>query len=119
MAGYYTPSYLGSTADNRSVSGLSGEQSVRNCLQELEDNDVQEDEIEDPPLSPHQGETSPLRDQPSPLSVRRPLRPAGPASLFSSRSQEDTQTLMHADPFASIQNTRKRKTHSEVFSAFT
>ena len=86
MAGLYTPSFLGSRATNGSVSGLSGRQSARNRLQELEDDDVQEDEIEDPPLSPHQGETSPLRDQPSPPPVRRPLCPPGPASLFSSRS---------------------------------
>ena len=119
ITGYYALSYLGSTAENRSVSGLSREQSVRNRLQELEDDNVQEDEIEDPPLSPHQGETSPLRDQPSPPPVRRPLPPPGPASLFSSRSQEDTQTLRHADPFASIQNPRKRKMCSDVFDAFT
>ena len=119
MAGYYAPSYLGSMADNGSVSGLSGRQSARNRLQELEDDDVQEDEIEDPPLSPHQGETSPLRDQPSPSPVRRPLCPPGPVSLFSSRSQEDTQTLRHADPFANIQNPRKRKVHCDQFNAFT
>ena len=117
MAGYCAPSYLGSTADNRSVSGLSGEQSVRNHLQELEDDDVQEDEIEDPPLSPHQGETTPLRDQPSPPPIRRPLRPPGPESLISSRGPEGISTLMHADPFATILNPRKCKTHSDVFSA--
>ena len=89
MAGYYAPSYLGSTADNRSVSGLSREQSVRNHLQELEDDDVQEDEIEDPPLSPHQGENSPLRDQSYPPSVRGPLHPPGLES-HSSRTLEDT-----------------------------
>ena len=89
MAGYYAPSYLSSTADNRSVSGLSGEQSVRNHLQELEDDNVQEDEIEDPPLSPHQGENSPLRDQSYLPSVRGPLRPSGPES-HSSRNPEDT-----------------------------
>ena len=118
MAGYYAPSYLGSTTDNGSVSGLSGRQSARNALQELEDNNVQEDEIEDPPLSPHQGEASPLRDQPTPPPIRRPLCPPGPESL-SSRSQEDTQTLRHADPFANIQNPRKCKVHSDVFDAFT
>ena len=116
MAGY-APSFLGST--NRSVSGFSVDQSVRNCLQEVEDNNVQEDEIEDPPLSPHQGETTPLRDQPSPPPIRRPHCPPGPESLFSSRGPEGLSTLMHADPFATIMNPRKRKVHSEVFSTFT
>ena len=102
MAGYHTPSYLGSMTDNRSVSGLSGDQYVRNHLQEVEDDNVQEDEIEDPPLSPHQGETTPLRDQLSPPPIRRSLRPPGPESLFSSRHPEDTSSLMHADPFATI-----------------
>ena len=89
MAGLYTPSFLGSMADNGSVSGLSGRQSARNHLQELEDNDVQEDEIEDPPLSPHQGENSPLRDQSYPPYVRGPLHPLSPES-HSSRTLEDT-----------------------------
>ena len=118
MAGYYAPSYLGSTADNGYVSGLSSRQSVRNCLQELEDDDVQEDKIEDPPLSPHQGKNSPLRNQSYPPSVRGPLRPPGPESVRS-RTLEDTQTLKHADPFANIQNPRKRKLHTEVFDTFT
>ena len=60
MAGY-TPSFLGITY--RSVSGFSVDQSVKNCLQDVEDNIVQEDEIENSPLSPHQGEATPLRDQ--------------------------------------------------------
>ena len=118
MAGLYTPSFLGSMATNGSVSGLSGRQSARNRLQELEDDDVQEDEIEDPPLSPHQGENSPLRDQLYLPSVRGPLRPPGPES-HSSRTLKDTQTLKHADPFANIQNPRKHKLHSEVFDEFT
>ena len=50
MAGY-APSFLGNT--DRSVSGFSVDQSVKNCLQDVEDNIIQEDEIEDPPLSPH------------------------------------------------------------------
>ena len=116
MAGY-APSFLGST--DRSVSGFSVDQSVRNRLQEVEDNNVQEDEIEDPPLSPHQGETTPLRDQPSPPPIRRPLCPPVPRSLISSRGPEGISTLMHADPFATILNPRKCKVHSEVFSAFT
>ena len=95
------------------------DQSVKNRLQDVEDDIVQEDEIEDPPLSPHQGETTPLRDQPSPPPIRRPLRPPGPESLISSRGPEGISTLMHADPFATIMNPRKRKAHSEVFSAFT
>ena len=119
MAGYYAPSYLGSTTDNRSVSRLSGEQSVRNHLQELEDDNVQEDEIEDPPLSPHRGETTPLRDQLSLPPIRRPLCPPGPESLFSSRHPEDTSSLMHANPFVTIQNPKKHKVYSEVFTAFT
>ena len=114
MAGY-APSFLGST--DRSVSGFSMDQSVRNCLQEVEDDNVQEDEIEGPPLSPHQGETTPLRDQLSLPPIRRPLRPPGPESL-SSRSQEGILALMH-DPFGAILNHRKHKAHSEVFSTFT
>ena len=114
MAGY-APSFLGNT--DRSVSGFSVDQSVKNRLQDVEDDIVQEDEIEDPPLSPHQGETTPLRDQPSLPPIRRPLCPPGPESLFSSRNLEDTSTLMHADPFATIQNPRKRKVYSEVFNA--
>ena len=117
MVGLYAPSYLGSTADNGSLSGLSGRQSARNRLQELEDDDVQEDEIEDPPLSPHQGENSPLRDQSYPPSVRGLIYPPSPES-HSSWTLEDTQTLKQADPFANIQNPRKRKLHSEVFDAF-
>ena len=93
MAGLYSPSFLGSTADNGFVSGLSGRQSVRNRLQELEDDDVQEDKIEDPPLSPHQGENSPLRGQSYPPSVREPRCPPGPES-HSSRTLDDTQTLI-------------------------
>ena len=73
MAGYYAQSYLGSMIDNRSIPGCSGDQYVRNRLQVVEDDNVQEDEIEDPPLSPHQGETTPLRDQLSPSPIRRSL----------------------------------------------
>ena len=113
----YAPSFLGST--DRSVSEFSVDHSVRNRLQKVEDNIVQEDEIEDPPLSPHQGETTPLRDQLSPLPIRRSLCPPGPESLISSRGPEGISTLMHADPFATIVNPRKHKAHSEVFSAFT
>ena len=116
MAGY-TPSFLGNT--DRSVSGFSVDQSVKNRLQDVEDDIVQEDEIEDPPLSPHQGETTPLRDQLSPSPIRRSLRPSGPESLISSRGPEGISTLMHADPLATILNPRKCKAHSEVFSAFT
>ena len=94
MAGYYAPSYLGST-DNRSASGHSVDQSVRNHLQEVEDNNVQEDEIEDPPLSPHQGDNSSLRDQSYLPYVRGPLCPPGPES-HSSKTKEDTQTLRHS-----------------------
>ena len=114
MAGY-APSFLGNT--DSSVSGFSVDQSVKNHLQDVEDDIVQEDEIEDPPLSPHQGETTPLRDQPSPPPIRRPLCPPGPESLISSRGPEGISTLMHADPLATILNPRKCKTHSEVFSA--
>ena len=117
MAGYYIPSYLGST--DRSVSGFSGDQSVRNCLQEVEDDNIQEDEIEDPPLSPHQDEGTTLRDQISPSPIRSSLRPSGPERLTSSRGPEGISTLMHADPLATILNPRKCKVHSEVFSAFT
>ncbi len=95
------------------------DQSVRNRLQEVEDDNVQEDEIEDPPLSPHQGETTPLRDQPSLPPIRKPLCPPGPESLISSRGPEGISKLVHADPFATIQNPKKHKAHSEVFSAFT
>ena len=84
----------------------------------MADDDVQEDKIEDPPLSPHQGENSPLRDQLYLPSVRGPLCPPGPES-HSSRTLKDTQTLKHADPFANIQNPRKCKLHSVVFDAFT
>ena len=118
MASLYATNYLGSTADNGSISGLSGRKSARNNFDELEDDDVQEDEIEDPPLSPHQGENSSLRDQSYLSSVRGPLRPPGPES-HSSRTLEDTQTLRHADPSANIQNPRKHKLYSEVFDAFT
>ena len=116
MAGY-APSFLGNT--DRSVSGFSVDQSVKNHLQDVEDDIVQEDEIEDPPLSPHQGETTPLRDQLSPSPIRRSLCPSGPESLISSRGPEGISTLMHADPLATILNPRKCKAHSEVFSAFT
>ena len=75
----YAPSFLGNT--DRSVSGFSVDQSVKNHLQDVEDDIVQEDEIEDPPLSPHQGETTPLRDQLSPSPIRGSLRPPGPESL--------------------------------------
>ena len=111
----YTPSFLGNT--DSSVSGFSVDQSVKNHLQDVEDNIVQEDEIEDLPLSPHQGEATPLRDQLSPSPIRRSLHPSGPESLTSSRGPEGISTLMHADPLATILNPRKCKTHSEVFSA--
>ena len=104
MAGYHAPSYLGSTTDKRSVSGLSGDQYVRNRLQEVEDDNVQEDKIEDPSLSPHQGEITPQRDQLSPPPVRRPLGPPGPESIHSYRHPEDNATLMNADPYATIKN---------------
>ena len=107
MAGY-APSFLGNT--DRSVSGFSVDQSVKNCLQDVEDDIIQEDEIEDPPLSPHQGETTPLRDQLSPPPIRRPHHPPGPESLISSRGPEGISTLMHADPLATILNPRKCKT---------
>ena len=104
MAGY-APSFLGST--DRSVSGFSVDQYVRNCLQEVEDHNIQEDEIEDPPLSPHQGETTPLRDQLSLPPIRRPHRPPGPESLISSRGPEGISTLMHADPFCNQSEPQK------------
>ena len=120
MAGC-APSFLGSPGlTDRSVSVYSVDQSVRNCLQEVEDNNVNEDEIEEnPPLSP-QGETTPQRDQPTtPLPVWRPRGPPGSRSLTSSRGREGISTLMYADLFATIVNPRKHKVHSEVFSAFT
>ena len=78
------PSFLGSPY-NTLVSSFFGGQYVRNRLCEVEDNDVIEDEIEDPSLSPHQSETASLRDQPpSPPPVRRPQGPPGPnGSLHS------------------------------------
>ena len=120
MAGR-TPSFLGSPGlTDRSVSVYSVDQSVRNHLHEVEDNDINEDEIEEnPPLSP-QGETTPPRDQPTaPLPVRRPRGPPGPGSLTSSKGPEGITTLVPADPFATILNPRKCKAHSEVFSAST
>ena len=120
MAGC-APSFLGSPRlTDRSVSVYSVDQSVRNRLQEVEDDNVNEDEIEEnPPLSP-QDETTPHRDQPTtPLPVRRPHGPPGPGSLTSSRGPEGVSILMYAEPFATILNPRKRKAHSEVFSAFT
>ena len=104
MAGY-TPSFLGNT--DSSVSGFSVDQSVKNCLQDVEDDIVQEDEIEDPPLSPHQGEATPLRDQLLPSPIRRSLCPPGPESLTSSRGPEGISTLMHTDPLAIILSPRK------------
>ena len=69
MAGLCAPSFLDSTADNGSVSGLSGRQSARNHLQELEDNDVQDDKIKDPPLSVN------LSGDPFVLQVQRAIAP--------------------------------------------
>ena len=104
---------------DRSVSVYFGGQSVRYHLHEVEDNDVNEDEIEGPPLSPW-GETTPQRDQPTtPPPDRRPHGPPGPGSLTSSRGPEGISILMYADPFATILNPRKDKVHSEVFSALT
>ena len=97
MAGY-APSFLCST--DRSVLGFSMDQSVRITSKKWRTINVQEDDIEDPPLSPYQGETTPLRDQLSPPPIRRPHRPPGPESLISSRGPEGISTLMYADPFA-------------------
>ena len=76
-------------------------------LQEVEDDNVQEDEFEDPPLSPHQGETTPLRDQLFPPPIRRFHRPPGPDNLISSRGPEGISTLMHADLFCNQSEPQK------------
>ena len=88
-----------------------------NHLHEVEDK--REEIEEDPPLSTL-GESPPHRAQPETLqSFRRPQGRPGPRGSVSPRVPEGIATLEPADPFASIQNPRKRKVHSEVFSAFT
>ena len=52
MAGH-VPSFLGSPGyTDKTASVYSGSEFVRNHLQEVEDDDVNEDKIEDSPLSP-------------------------------------------------------------------
>ncbi len=106
MAGY-APSFLGIT--DSSVSGYYVDKSVKNCLQDVEEDIFQEDKIEDLPLSPHQGETTPLRVQLSPSPIRRSLCSSGPESLTSSRGPEGISRLLRADPLATILNPRKCK----------
>ena len=109
---------LGSPNNTGSVSGYSRGQYVRNCLCEVED-DYEEEIEENSPLSTQGGHNSPRVKPKMPSSVRRPLGPPGPGSSVSSRVPEGIATLMPPDSLASIQNLRKHKGHTEVFSAFT
>ena len=90
-----------------------------NCLHEVEDNQEEIEDDNDPPLST-QGDTPPHRAQlETPQSVRRPQAPPGPRDFVSPRAPQGITTLEPANLFAFIQNSRKHKAQTAVFSAFT
>ena len=67
-----------------------------------------------------QGDSPPRRAQlGTPQSVRRPQAPPGPSNFVVPRAPQGIATLEPVDPFATIQNPRKHKNHSEMFSEFT
>ena len=92
-----------------------------NHLHEVEDNQEEIEDDQDQTLST-QGDSPPRRAQPeTPQSVRRPLGPPGPRDFVSPRAPQGIVTIKPANLFASIQNLKKCKAHTEVFtfSAFT
>ena len=108
------PSFIGSP--NTSASGSRGQ--YFNCIHELDDKQAEIEDDNDQPLST-QGDTPPWAQPETPQSVRSPSDPPGPQDFVIPRAPQGIATLEPVNPFATIQNPRKHKVHTEVFSAFT
>ena len=95
----HAPSFIGSPSIT--ASGSRGQ--YNNCFQELDDDGMEIEDDNDPPLS-IQGVSPPRVPETSrgDMSVRRPPGPPLSQNLVSTRAPQGIITLKPADPFASI-----------------
>ena len=109
----HPPSIIGNPR-NTSTTGK-----YYNCFQDLDDDEM---ELEDNNPPPSNRGNTPLREPETNQGDRFVRRPPGPLfqqdNIVVPEAQRDIVALVPPDPFSTVP-LKKRKTYTEVFSAFT